>query len=77
MVGHFSDHAYHCTEGEPLPGVALGVNEYLQRHGHSERLGVLNLIRQGGTLRFMLPWLWDDLEQLDQYFGGDGWPDGL
>jgi hypothetical protein len=25
----------------------------------------------------MLPWLWDDLEQLDQFFGGDGWPYGL
>ncbi len=38
---------------------------------------VLDRIREGGTLRFMLPWLWDDLEQLDQFFGGDGWPYGL
>ena len=38
---------------------------------------VLDRIREGGTLRFMLPWLWDDLEQLGQFFGGDGWPYGL
>ncbi|NIO09794.1 MAG: hypothetical protein GTO40_18035 [Deltaproteobacteria bacterium] len=38
---------------------------------------VLERIREGGTLRFMLPWLWDDLEQLDQFFAGDGWPYGL
>jgi len=25
----------------------------------------------------MLPWFWDDLEQLNQFFGGDGWPYGL
>jgi 4,5-dihydroxyphthalate decarboxylase len=31
----------------------------------------------GGFLRFMLPWLWDDLEQTDKMFGGDAWPYGL
>ncbi len=38
--GHFSDHACHGTEGEPLPGTALGGKEYLQRDGRGERLGV-------------------------------------
>ena len=31
----------------------------------------------GGSLRFMLPWLWDDLEKMGELFGGDAWPYGL
>lgn len=31
----------------------------------------------GGFLRFMLPWLWDDLQQVNEMFGGDAWPYGL
>ena len=38
---------------------------------------VLDRMREGGTLRFMLPWLRDDLEQMEKFFGGDGWPYGL
>ncbi|MFQ5851532.1 MAG: ABC transporter substrate-binding protein [Candidatus Binatia bacterium] len=39
---------------------------------------VLDRIRgTGGFLRFMLPWLWDDLKQVDELFGGDAWPYGL
>lgn len=30
-----------------------------------------------GTLRFMLPWLQNDLEEIAATFGGDPWPYGL
>jgi 4,5-dihydroxyphthalate decarboxylase len=30
-----------------------------------------------GTLRYMLPWLPDDVEEIDQLFDGDCWPYGV
>jgi 4,5-dihydroxyphthalate decarboxylase len=30
-----------------------------------------------GTLRYMLPWLSDDVEEIDDVFGGDCWPYGV
>jgi 4,5-dihydroxyphthalate decarboxylase len=33
--------------------------------------------RFSGTLRHMLPWLFADLDEIDQVFGGDPWPNGL
>ncbi len=34
-------------------------------------------MRYSGTLRYMLPWLPDDVEEIDQIFGGDCWPYGV
>jgi 4,5-dihydroxyphthalate decarboxylase len=34
-------------------------------------------IRISGTLRYMLPWLPDDVEEIDTLFGGDCWPYGV
>ncbi len=34
-------------------------------------------IRYSGTLRYMLPWLPDDVEEIDGLFGGDCWPYGV
>src|SRR6202012_5939411 len=34
-------------------------------------------MRYAGTLRYMLPWLPDDIEEIDQLFGGDCWPYGV
>ena len=34
-------------------------------------------IRYSGTLRYMLPWLPDDIEEIDELFGGDCWPYGV
>jgi len=34
-------------------------------------------MRYAGTLRYMLPWLPDDLEEIDELFGGDCWPYGI
>jgi 4,5-dihydroxyphthalate decarboxylase len=34
-------------------------------------------MRYAGTLRYMLPWLPDDVEEIDALFGGDCWPYGV
>ncbi|MFZ1924433.1 MAG: 4,5-dihydroxyphthalate decarboxylase [Xanthobacteraceae bacterium] len=34
-------------------------------------------MRFSGTLRYMLPWLPDDVEEIDELFGGDCWPYGI
>jgi len=34
-------------------------------------------MRFPGTLRYMLPWLPDDIEEIDALFGGDCWPYGV
>jgi 4,5-dihydroxyphthalate decarboxylase len=34
-------------------------------------------MRFSGTLRYMLPWLPDDVEEIDELFGGDCWPYGV
>jgi len=34
-------------------------------------------MRELGTLRYMLPWMASELEEIEQVFGGDPWPYGL
>jgi 4,5-dihydroxyphthalate decarboxylase len=34
-------------------------------------------MRFASTLRYMLPWLPDDIEEIDELFGGDCWPYGV
>jgi 4,5-dihydroxyphthalate decarboxylase len=34
-------------------------------------------MRISGTLRYMLPWLPDDIREIDELFGGDCWPYGV
>jgi 4,5-dihydroxyphthalate decarboxylase len=34
-------------------------------------------MRYPGTLRYMLPWLAADIEEIDTLFGGDCWPYGI
>ncbi len=34
-------------------------------------------MRFSGAMRYMLPWLHDDLDEIDELFGGDCWPYGL
>jgi 4,5-dihydroxyphthalate decarboxylase len=34
-------------------------------------------MRYSGTLRYMLPWLPDDMAEIDELFGGDCWPYGV
>jgi 4,5-dihydroxyphthalate decarboxylase len=34
-------------------------------------------MRYRGTLRYMLPWMTADLDEIDEVFGGDPWPYGI
>jgi hypothetical protein len=34
-------------------------------------------MRYGGSLAVMLPWLIDDVEEIDEVFGGDAFPYGI
>jgi len=34
-------------------------------------------MRYRGTLRYMLPWLTADIDEIDEVFGGDPWPYGI
>ena len=34
-------------------------------------------IRKVGTLAYMLPWMIDDVDEIDRVFGGDPWPYGV
>ncbi|HZT07540.1 MAG TPA: ABC transporter substrate-binding protein [Chloroflexota bacterium] len=37
----------------------------------------LEQMRFSGAMRYMLPWLYDDIDELDALFGADPWPYGL
>ena len=37
----------------------------------------LHLMRELGVLRYMLPWLTADIDEIDQVFGNDPWPYGV
>jgi 4,5-dihydroxyphthalate decarboxylase len=37
----------------------------------------LSIMRNPGSLAYMLPWMMDDIEEIDEVFGGDPWPYGL
>jgi 4,5-dihydroxyphthalate decarboxylase len=41
------------------------------------RKAALELMRYTGALRYMLPWLAADLDEIDEVFGGDPWPYGV
>jgi 4,5-dihydroxyphthalate decarboxylase len=34
-------------------------------------------MRYVGTLAYMLPWMIDDVDEIDRVFGGDCWPYGV
>ena len=37
----------------------------------------LQKMRHPGTLRYMLPWMGSEIEEIDEVFGGDPWPYGV
>ena len=41
------------------------------------RRRALHLMRELGALRYMLPWLTADIDEIDDVFGGDPWPYGV
>jgi 4,5-dihydroxyphthalate decarboxylase len=58
---------------EAHPGAAKALYQVLE----ASRLEALKRMRYLGALRYMLPWLMDDLEEIDTVFGGDPWPYGV
>jgi 4,5-dihydroxyphthalate decarboxylase len=58
---------------ERHPFVATSLYEALTKSRHR----ALALMRETGALRYMLPWMTDDLDEVDAVFGGDPWPDGI
>jgi 4,5-dihydroxyphthalate decarboxylase len=58
---------------EKHPFVATSLYEALTK----SRRRALALMRETGALRYMLPWMTDDLDEIDAVFGGDPWPDGI
>ena len=38
---------------------------------------ILQQMRFSGATRYLLPWLMDDIDEMDAVFGGDPWPYGL
>jgi 4,5-dihydroxyphthalate decarboxylase len=49
----------------------------LYRAFEESKRQALAKMRYLGALRYMLPWLPDDLDELDRVFGNDPWPYGV
>ncbi|HEX3970512.1 MAG TPA: ABC transporter substrate-binding protein [Stellaceae bacterium] len=58
---------------EKYPFAASSLYEALK----ASRERSLKLMRETGALRFMMPWMTADLDEIDEVFGGDPWPDGI
>ena len=58
---------------EKYPFAATSLYEALTK---SRRL-VRDRIAETGALRYMLPWMTSDIDEIDEVFGGDWWPDGI
>jgi len=62
---------------EPLHREKPWVAESLfKAFNESKRLAIRNM-RFSGAMRYMLPWLYDDLDEIDRTFGRDPWEYGL
>ena len=58
---------------EKYPFAATSLYDALKR----SRLRTWELMRETGALRYMLPWTTADLDEIEEVFGGDPWPDGI
>ncbi len=58
---------------EKHPFVATSLYEALLQ----SRQRALALMRETGALRYMLPWMRAEIDEIDEVFGGDPWPDGV
>jgi len=58
---------------EKYPFAASSLYEALK----ASRQRALRALRETGALRYMLPWMTADLDEIDEIFGGDPWPDGI
>ena len=51
--------------------------ESLYKACEESKAWVLKEMRHSGAQRFMLPWMFDELAEMDELFGGNPWPYGL
>jgi len=58
---------------EKYPFAASSLYEALK----ASRERTLARLRDTGALRYMLPWMTADLDEIDEVFGGDPWPYGI
>jgi 4,5-dihydroxyphthalate decarboxylase len=58
---------------EKHPFVATSLYDALTK---SRKL-MLERMSETGALRYMLPWMTADLDEINEVFGGDPWPDGI
>jgi 4,5-dihydroxyphthalate decarboxylase len=58
---------------EKYPFAASSLYEALK----ASRERALARMRDTGALRYMLPWMTADLDEIDEVFGGDPWPNGI
>ena len=49
----------------------------LYRACEESKARAIGEMRFSGAMRYMTPWLQDDVEEMDRVFGGDPWPYGL
>ena len=55
------------------PGIASSLyNAFVE-----SKRRALTRMRYAGSLSYMLPWLADAVEEVDEVFGGDAWPYGI
>jgi 4,5-dihydroxyphthalate decarboxylase len=62
---------------EELLGAHPWLAESMYKAFEDSKRWCLEQMRFSGTLRYMLPWLQADIEEIDDLFGGDPWPYGL
>ena len=53
------------------------VAESLVKGFEAAKAWALEQMRFSGAMRYTLPWLYDDLDEVDALFGGDCWPYGI
>ncbi len=58
---------------EKYPYAATSLYEALK----ASRQRAFAMMRETGALRYMLPWMTADMDEIDEVFGGDPWPDGI
>jgi 4,5-dihydroxyphthalate decarboxylase len=60
----------------PLPSEAMDCRNPFKAFVASNKLAHRDL-RFSGAIRYMVPWLCDEIDEVDELFGGDAWPFGL
>ena len=53
------------------------IAENIYKASEEAKSWCLKQMRFSGAIRYMLPWLFADLDELDQVFGSDPWPYGI